>query len=348
MLLLLLTLTASAGDPVTAIQELVEHSEFRAATQRCNKLDDDLASTPALQEACAMAHMGMLGDEGDAAAWKALAETWTGTSAAETAIERAAELALSELPPDTAPDRLLAMATAYPGTAGAQQATERAAAKALTTAVEAADVLTYRAFREKYAGTPQADEAREKEAEAALADVEQYDTPLAWRQLRSHYPELTAVAEEREIQAVGRAIAETASLSIPCKVPTASGPDDAPPPRCDTIAKETVISATWTTPEGYTAKAGLVGWDGEQSIQLSSLQRRIGPAPYASAYAQIAVAGKGEATEEGWTMTLPVDLKRPPDLEFRGYAVQIRVLGGEAALLPFVVSEAWEDARRRR
>ena len=145
-----------------------------------------------------------------------------------------------------------------------------------------------------------------------------------------------------------QSVSLNAKLEIPCPTPDASGPDDTPPPQCTALAKDTENKATWTTPEGYKAKARLVGWDGEKSIDLSSLQRKIGPAPYASPYAEITVAAKGQLDEDGWSMVMPVDLKRPPGLDFRGYAVQIRVMGLESTILPVVVSEAWKDARRRR
>jgi hypothetical protein len=348
MLPLLLVLSASAGDPVPVVQRLIERSDLRAAVQRCNKLSDTLASNPQLRELCASAHMGLLGDEGTSAEWSALARKWSGTDVAEMASERAAELALDALPATTDPDGFLRMAAAHPGSAAAARARTRAADTALATAGETNKVMAYRAFRKKFAGTPQATQALEKEAEAALADVAQYDTPIAWRQLRSHYPQLAEVATQREVAAVGRVIAETAELNIPCEIPTATGPDDVAPPQCETIPKEAEVGATWTNPEGYTARARLVGWDGESAIEMSSLQRQMGPAPYASQYAEITVAARGTSSETGWAMVLPVELKRPPDMGFRGYAVQIRVLGMEAVLLPFVVSEAWTDARHRR
>jgi hypothetical protein len=345
MLVLLLTLTASA-DPTVAISRMVQQGNFQAATDRCAKLTDAVRINPELREACASAHMSLLGDDGDATQWGELARQWSGTDVAEMAKERAADMALAALSTSATEAQLLRINKAYPGTVAAQKALRQAAGAALAAVIEADEVLKYRAFREKYPDTPQATQALEKEAAAALADVEKYDTPIAWQRLGSHYPQLAQVAGENERAALGRLVAASVKLSLPCAVPTASGPDDIPPPQCNFLPKDAEIHATWSIPEGYTAKVRLVGWDGTQAITLGGLQAKIGPAPYASQFAEVVTASDGTIDEHGWTLIVPVDLKRPPNQNFQGYAVQIRVQGQEVALLPFVVSDAYQDARR--
>ena len=110
---------------------------------------------------------------------------------------------------------------------------------------------------------------------------------------------------------------------------------------------ESVIRASWTTPEGYHARPKLVGWDGKNAINLAGLQRKIGAAPYASQYAAVVQASKGGMDDTGWRVELPVELRLPPGQGLIGYAIELKVMGQSAKVLPFLVTEEWADARVR-
>jgi len=225
------------------------------------------------------------------------------------------------------------------------------AAEAAWAAAEKTDTVKgYRGFRVAHPGSTHDADALEKEAAAALRDVEALDTPLAWRQLRAHYPVHERLSQEREIKAVAKAIGESAELEVPCETAdsTADTPDDKKPtPSCGFIPAEALIRATWTTPEEYHARPQLVGWDGEKAVPLTTLQRKIGAAPYASEYAAIVQVRKGGMDETGWRVEIPVDLKLPPGHGLVGYAVQLTVMGQPAAVLPFIITEEWPDMRVR-
>jgi len=208
-------------------------------------------------------------------------------------------------------------------------------------------VGAYRAFRLAHPASAHIEAAIEKEAEAALRDVQKLDTPEAWRALRTHYPVHDLLAQEREIKAVARSVGESAKLDVPCETPEPSEEVKKPKPTCTFMEAEGVIRATWTTPEGYDTRPRLVGWDGKKAVSLASLQRKIGPAPYASQYAAIVQASKGGRDDTGWRVELPVELRLPPGQGLLGYAIELKVMGQTAKVLPFLVTEEWADARVR-
>jgi hypothetical protein len=208
-------------------------------------------------------------------------------------------------------------------------------------------VTAYRAFRTAHPASTHLEAAIEAEAEAALEDVQKLDTPEAWRALRAHYPVHALLAQEREIKAVAKAIGETAEIDLPCETPEPTEEVKKPKPTCTFMEAESVIRASWTTPEGYHARPRLVGWDGKNAVSLSGLQRKIGAAPYASQYAAIVQASKGGMDETGWRVELPVELRLPPGQGLIGYAVELKVMGQTAKVLPFFVTEEWADTRMR-
>ena len=208
-------------------------------------------------------------------------------------------------------------------------------------------VKAYRAYRAAHPGSAHESEAIDKESAAALKDIEKIDTPEAWRALRQHYPVHDLLAQEREIKAVARDVGASAEMDLPCETPEPTEEVKKPKPTCEFIEAEKLIRATWKTPEGYHARPRLVGWDGKNAVDLTSLLRKIGPAPYASQYAAIARASKGGVDETSWRIELPVDLKLPPGQGLIGYAVELKVMGKTAKLLPFIVTEEWENTRVR-
>lgn len=214
-------------------------------------------------------------------------------------------------------------------------------------AEKAGSVGAYRAFRTAHPSSPQIAAAEEAESEAALKDVEKLDTPEAWRALRAHYPVHAQLAQEREIKAVAKAIGQSAEIDLPCEKPEPTEEVKKPKPTCAFMEAEAVIRASWTTPEGYHARPRLVGWDGKNAVGLAGLQRKIGAAPYASQYAAVVQASKGSVDETGWRVELPVELRLPPGQGLIGYAIELKVMGESARVLPFLITEEWADTRMR-
>lgn len=208
-------------------------------------------------------------------------------------------------------------------------------------------VHAFRAFRAAHPASTHIPKAEEAESDAALKDVQKLDTPEAWRALRQHYPMHAQLAQEREIGAVAEAVGDSAELEVPCDRPEPTEEIKKPKPSCTFLEAEAVIRASWTTPEGYHARPQLVGWDGKSAVNLASLQRKIGAAPYATEYAAIVRASKGLTDDTGWRVELPVELRLPPGQGLVGYAIELKVMGQTAKLLPFHITEEWANTRVR-
>lgn len=217
----------------------------------------------------------------------------------------------------------------------------------LAAAEEAASVSAYRAFRAAHPGSKHTAAAVEAEGNLALKDVEAIDTPEAWSQLRKFYPVHRQLSTEREAKAVAELVGDSAEMKLPCERPEPTEEIKKPKPSCGFLEAESVIRASWTTPEGYHARAQLVGWDGAKAINLKTLQAKIGAAPYASEYAIVVQASKGSTDDTGWRVELPNELRLPPGHGLIGYAVELTVMGQSAKLLPFHITEEWANTRVR-
>jgi hypothetical protein len=224
----------------------------------------------------------------------------------------------------------------------------RAAAETAWAKTKKEDTVgAYRQYRTTHPGSAHQAESIEQEAAAALRDTQKLDTPEMWRALRKHYPVHTRLSQERELKSVAKAIGETAELHVPCERPEPTEEVKKPKPTCEFLEAEKVIRLSWKTPDGYHARPRLVGWDGKKVVSLTSLQRLIGAAPYASEYAAIVQAAKGGMDETGWRVELPVELRLPPGHGLIGYAVELKVMGETAKVLPFIITEEWADTRVR-